>query len=41
MKGDRLMVIIKTLGLPSKLKFLDIYARTLDSIGWLLMLVQY
>lgn len=41
MKGDTLMVIIKPLGLPSKLRFLDIYARTLDSIGWMLMLVKY
>lgn len=35
MEGDTVMVVIKPLGLPSKLRFLDIYACTLDSIGWL------
>lgn len=31
------MVIIKPLGLPFKLRFLDIYAHTLDPIGGLLI----
>jgi len=35
MKRDTVMVIIKPLGLPSKLRFLDRYSPTLDSIGWL------
>lgn len=36
MKGDTVMEIIKPFGLPSQMRFLDIYAHTLYSIGWLL-----